>query len=63
MPEAPINGYVVLETLQAYGNGTTDTIEFKCRHGHLLRGYNYTTCIVDGYWTEPKINCDRKICF
>lgn len=24
-------------------------------------GENSTTCIVDGYWTEPNISCDRKL--
>lgn len=60
MSNPPTNGYAVLETLHAYGNGTTDTVEFKCRQGYRLHGDNFTTCILDGYWTEPNVSCDRK---
>ncbi|KAF2886660.1 hypothetical protein ILUMI_19512, partial [Ignelater luminosus] len=62
MPNPPTNGYAVLETLYAYGNGTSNTVEFKCRQGYRLHGDNATTCIVDGYWTETNVSCDPIIC-
>lgn len=61
IPKAPSNGYIVLESLSAVGNGTSDTVEYKCRMGFKLKGENTSVCIVDGYWSEPNITCDRKL--
>lgn len=59
LPAPPTNGYVALESLGAYYNGTTNMVDYRCRQGYQLRGENYTTCILDGYWTELNIRCDR----
>lgn len=61
IPSPPSNGYVVTETLQAYTNGTRNSVEFKCSMGFKLVGESLTTCIIDGYWTEPNVSCDRKL--
>ncbi|XP_015834822.1 sushi, von Willebrand factor type A, EGF and pentraxin domain-containing protein 1 isoform X1 [Tribolium castaneum] len=62
VPTAPDNGYVILETLYEVGNGTGDTIFYKCRTGYKLLGDNSTSCIIDGYWTEPNITCRPVDC-
>lgn len=59
VPVAPDNGIIVLETLYAVGNGSGDVVEYKCKTGYKLSGENTTTCIIDGYWTEPNITCNR----
>lgn len=60
IPRPPANGYILIDSLNAVGNGTSDTIYYKCRIGYRLNGENASVCIVDGYWTEPNITCDRK---
>nr|XP_023016002.1 sushi, von Willebrand factor type A, EGF and pentraxin domain-containing protein 1-like [Leptinotarsa decemlineata] len=62
VPKAPINGYIDLDSLYAAGNVTTNFIEYKCKFGYKLKGENTTTCIIDGYWTEPNISCDPVKC-
>ncbi|RZB38885.1 sushi, von Willebrand factor type A, EGF and pentraxin domain-containing protein 1-like [Asbolus verrucosus] len=62
VPTPPTNGYIVLETLHAVGNGTGDIIEYKCKNGYKLHGDSSTTCIIDGYWTEPNTTCNPIIC-
>lgn len=59
IPRAPQNGYIVIDSMNAVGNGTSDTIIYKCRVGYRLRGVSTSVCILDGYWTEPNITCDR----
>lgn len=46
--------------MNAVGNGTSDTIIYKCRMGYRLKGDNASVCILDGYWTEPNATCDRR---
>lgn len=60
VPRAPENGFVDIDSLFKAGNGTTNYVEYKCRPGYKLEGDNMTTCIIDGYWTEPNITCNSK---
>lgn len=60
VPHAPKNGYIDIDSLFNAGNGTTNHIEYKCRPGFRQLGENTSTCIIDGYWTEPNITCNSE---
>lgn len=60
IPRAPNNGYADIDSLFKAGNGTTNFVEYKCRPGFKLFGDNTTTCIIDGYWTQPNATCNSK---
>ncbi|KAH1026828.1 hypothetical protein HUJ05_000441 [Dendroctonus ponderosae] len=62
IPVAPENGYLDENSLNAMKNGTADFVEYKCRSGYSPVGVNISTCIVDGYWTEPNITCQAITC-
>lgn len=60
LPAAPNNGYIDLKSLYAAGNGTIHFVEYKCRPGYKLYGDNVSSCIIDGYWTQPNTTCRGK---
>lgn len=61
VPAAPENGFLDENSLQAMQNGVADFVEYKCRSGYFPVGVNISTCIVDGYWTEPNITCQGTL--
>ncbi|XP_030767169.1 sushi, von Willebrand factor type A, EGF and pentraxin domain-containing protein 1-like [Sitophilus oryzae] len=62
IPPAPENGYIFEESQNLVRKGSRDYVEYKCRPGYKLVGVNVSTCIIDGYWTEPNITCQAIIC-
>ncbi|CAG9762396.1 unnamed protein product [Ceutorhynchus assimilis] len=62
VPQPPENSYIDEESLQAAKNRTTDFVIYKCQPGHKSNGSNTTTCITDGYWTEPNLTCKAILC-
>ncbi|KAL1489564.1 hypothetical protein ABEB36_013517 [Hypothenemus hampei] len=61
IPNAPLNGYLDEYSLQAVANGTADFVEYKCQTGYELIGNNVSTCILDGYWSDPKFSCQGNV--
>lgn len=60
IPKAPLNGYIDMDSYYEASNSTRNVVEYKCSDGYKLVGDNSTSCILDGYWSEPKISCERK---
>lgn len=60
VPPPPAKGYIVQDTLWAAGNATSSSVVYACKSGYKLEGDNSTTCILDGYWTQPNVTCKRK---
>ncbi|KRT85211.1 EGF domain-containing protein, partial [Oryctes borbonicus] len=58
IPLPPPNGYITEESQAAVNNFSSYVIEFKCQDGYRLVGDSITTCILDGYWTQPNITCE-----
>lgn len=58
LPQPPANGYVDEDSLKLAKNASTKVIFYKCRNGFNLKGDNFTTCIIDGYWTEINVTCE-----
>lgn len=57
VPSAPANGYLVQESLESYQNGSSEVVDYRCRHGYELLGSDYSSCITDGYWSDLNITC------
>ncbi|CAH1159654.1 unnamed protein product [Phaedon cochleariae] len=62
IPKPPNNGFIDQDSLYAVGNGTSNHVEYRCKPGFKLYGENVTTCIIDGYWSEPNISCNAIVC-
>ncbi|KAI4463057.1 complement component-related sushi domain-containing [Holotrichia oblita] len=58
IPAAPLNGFITEDSLTAVNNFSSFVIEYQCQSGYRLIGENTTTCILDGYWTQPNITCE-----
>ncbi|CAG9855886.1 unnamed protein product [Phyllotreta striolata] len=61
IPKPPSNGYMDTDSFNEVSNGTKSVIEYKCEEGYTLIGDNSSTCILDGYWSEPNISCQKTI--
>lgn len=61
-PEAPDNGYRDEDSYKELLEGTSDTIQYVCRKGYRQINGNFSTCIVDGYWSELRMQCQGIIC-
>ncbi|CAH1105370.1 unnamed protein product [Psylliodes chrysocephalus] len=62
IPKAPLNGYIDMDSYYEASNSTRNVVEYKCSDGYKLVGDNSTSCILDGYWSEPKISCEPITC-
>ncbi|XP_076273096.1 sushi, von Willebrand factor type A, EGF and pentraxin domain-containing protein 1-like isoform X1 [Rhynchophorus ferrugineus] len=62
IPAPPSNGFTDENSLRAVENGSSDTVIYKCKPGHKLKGIGLSTCIIDGYWTEPNMSCQPIQC-
>ncbi|GJQ65520.1 hypothetical protein Trydic_g7621 [Trypoxylus dichotomus] len=58
IPLPPSDGYITEESQAAVKNFSSNVIEYKCKDGYRLMGDSITTCILDGYWTQPNITCE-----
>ncbi|KAK4887668.1 hypothetical protein RN001_003939 [Aquatica leii] len=62
LPQPPVNGYTIIESLNSYTSGKTNFVEFKCRQGYMPQKISSATCILDGYWTEIDLSCNVVTC-
>lgn len=60
VPTPPVNGFIDQKSLIEAANGIKDFVEYKCRPGYRVVGVNISTCIIDGYWTDPNVTCQGK---
>ena len=57
------NGYVDYkhkEDVLKSGHPVATVAEFSCRPGYQIRGAKNVTCLIDGNWSNPIPNCQRK---
>ncbi|KAK9871009.1 hypothetical protein WA026_009969 [Henosepilachna vigintioctopunctata] len=62
LPSAPEHGYLVEESLEAYQNEVTKTVEYNCNIGFLVEGLNSSFCRDDGSWSDVDVTCNRVSC-
>lgn len=63
VPSPPVNGYIDEKSLIEAANGVKNFVEYKCRVGYRVVGLHISTCIIDGYWTDPNVTCQGKFNF
>nr|XP_022902897.1 sushi, von Willebrand factor type A, EGF and pentraxin domain-containing protein 1-like isoform X2 [Onthophagus taurus] len=62
IPAPPENGFIVEKSKEEAFNGTGNVIQYKCNDGFLMEGVSTSTCIIDGYWSQPNVTCKTKKC-
>lgn len=60
IPAPPENGFIVEKSKEEAFNGTGNVIQYKCNDGFLMEGVSTSTCIIDGYWSQPNVTCKSK---